>query len=100
MTHDDPDTGLLDLARAVQATGYTFVTPTPATHARVNARPGTEWARDLRGVFGWSRKFRAELLPGAMLRAMHAGCVLEQVPGGYRSLVRISTLDGLAFLHS
>ena len=68
-------TALVDLARAVQATGYEFVTPTPATHARVNARPGSDWARNLRDVFGWSRPFRDGLLPDrAVVRAVDIGC--------------------------
>ena len=32
-------TALLDVGRALQAAGYRFVTPTPATHARVLSRP-------------------------------------------------------------
>src|SRR3954468_1137182 len=95
------DTGLLALARAVQATGYAFVTPTPATHARVNARPGAEWARNLRGVFGWSRPFRDSLLAPPMLDAMQAAGVLEPAgEGAYRSRVRFSTLGALLFAHS
>ena len=91
---------MVDLARAVQATGYAFITPTPATHARINARPGTEWARDLRDVFGWSRPFQSGTVPDAILAAMAAAAVLAPVPGGWRSLVRLSSLDGLLFLHS
>ena len=48
----DADDALLRLAAAVRDTGYRFVTVTPATHARVNARPGNEWAHGLRDVFG------------------------------------------------
>ena len=91
---------LVVLARAVQATGYEFVTPTPATHARVNARAGNAWAADLRGVFGWSRPFRAGLLPPQIMDAMTAAGVLARHREGWRSLVRLSTLDGLLFLHS
>jgi SAM-dependent methyltransferase len=94
------ETALLRLARAVQATGYAFVTPTPATHARMNARPGAEWARDLRDVFGWSRPFRPDVIPAPVLDAMHAADALAPAPGGYRSRVRFSTLDGLLFAHS
>ena len=96
MSHD----ALLRLARAVLDTGYAFVTPTPATHARVNARPGAEWAQDLRGVFGWSRPFRDGLVPPHILAAMQDAGVLAAHGGGWRSLVRLSTLDGLLFLHS
>ena len=91
---------LTALARAVQATGYDFVTPAPATHARVNARPDCGWAEDLRGVFGWSRPFRNGAVPPGIMEAMAAAGVLAPYRDGWRSLVRLSTLDGLLFLHS
>ncbi len=91
---------LVTLARAVQATGYEFVTPTPATHATVNGRPGCEWATDLRGVFGWSRPFRDGAVSPAIMAAMEQADVLRPHRDGWRSLVRLSSLDGLLFLHS
>jgi SAM-dependent methyltransferase len=94
------DTALLRLALAVRDTGYSFVTPTPATIARVNARQGTEWAGDLRGVFGWSRPFRPGLLPAGLLSLMRQARVLDDGPDGSRSLVRLSNLQGGMFLHS
>ena len=94
------DAALIRLAQAIRDTGYSFVTPTPATIARVNARPGAEWAADLRGVFGWSRPFRDGVVPPAILSAMREAGVLADHPGGHRSLLRLSTLDGELFLHS
>jgi len=94
------DAKLLDLARAVQSTGYAFTTPTPATHARVNARPDSAWARDLPGVFGWSRPFRADAVPPAILALMRHAGVLVTEDVGLRSAVRLSSLDGLLFTHS
>ena len=91
---------LIRLAEAIRDTGYSFVTPTPATIARVNARPGAEWATDLRGVFGWSRPFRDGVVPPAILSAMRDAAVLADHPGGHRSLIRLSALDGELFLHS
>ena len=92
--------GLLRLAQAVQDTGYAFVTPTPASHARVNARPGAAEAHDLRGVLGWSRLFQEHVVPPGVFAAMQAAGVLERHGTGWRSLVRLSTLDGCLFLHS
>ncbi len=92
--------GLLGLARKVQATGYHFVTPTPATHARVLARAGRVVARDLRDVFGWSLPFGADVVPDDLRSAMAEAGVLAAEGGGWRSLVRISSLDGMLFLHS
>lgn len=94
------DTALLRLARAVQDTDYAFVTPTPATVARVNARDGAEWAHNLRDVFGWSRAFRRETVPAAIIEPMREAGVLVPAGDGFRSAVRFSTLDGLLFAHS
>ncbi|MBC8072319.1 MAG: SAM-dependent methyltransferase, partial [Deltaproteobacteria bacterium] len=47
------DAALLDLLAALDACGYDFVTPTPATHARVVARSGH--GRTVRDLLGWSR---------------------------------------------
>lgn len=94
------DEALFRLAHAVRDTGYHFTTTTPATHARVAARAGEAWARDLRGVFGWSRPFRADLLPPGLLALMQEAGVIERHGEGWRSLVRLSTLSGLLFLHS
>ena len=91
---------LVELARLVQSTGYVFVSPTPTTHARVLARPGCGWARDLRGVFGWSQPFRTDTVPAPIREAMNAAGVLLAVGEGWRSAVRLSTLDGELFLHS
>src|SRR4051812_20511254 len=100
-TFEDPaEVALLRLARAVAATGYAFVTPTPATHARVNARPGAEWAHDLQGVFGWSRPFREGVVPAPLLRAMEEAEVLARHGEEWRSTVRISSLGGMLFVHS
>ena len=94
------DAGLVALARAVAATGYGFTTPTPATHARVNARPGNEWARDLRDVLGWSRLFRPEILPPALFELMREADILDRAGAGFRSRLRLSSLDGMLFWHS
>ncbi|WP_043363420.1 class I SAM-dependent methyltransferase [Belnapia sp. F-4-1] len=96
------DASLLALAEAVRDTGYDFVTPTPATHARVNRRPGNAVARDLRGVFGWSRPFRPEVMPPGLFELMRRAEVAVPEADGtlWRSQVRLSTLGGELFLHS
>ena len=91
---------LVELARLVQATGYRFVTPTPATHARVLSRSEGAWAQDLRDVFGWSRPFQDSLLPATIVDAMRGAGVLSPYRDGWRSLVRLSDLEGMQFLHS
>jgi len=100
--HSPPgiDAALFHLAQAVQSTGYAFTTPTPATHARVNARPDSVWARDLRDVFGWSRPFHDGVVPPDIQALMRDAGVLVPATEGSRSAVRLSSLDGLLFLHS
>ena len=91
---------LLTLCGALRDLDYRFVTPTPATVARVNARAGADRARDLRGVFGWSRRFHAELLPPPLFHAMRDAGVALRDGEGWRSTVRVSALRGDLFVHS
>jgi SAM-dependent methyltransferase len=92
---------LVDTGRWLLTQGYGFTTVAPATHDRVNARPGTQRARSLRDVFGWSRPFEPSLLPAPITASMHAAGLLSPAPGGgLRSEVRFSSLDGLLFAHS
>jgi methylase of polypeptide subunit release factors len=92
---------LLELAAWLQEQGYRFTTVTPATHARVNARPSARLAHDLRGVFGWSRPFRPELLPRPVFDLLRDAGLLHEAPGALvRSAVRFSTLRGQLFAHS
>ncbi|MCS0633591.1 class I SAM-dependent methyltransferase [Telluria mixta] len=92
---------LAALGRSLQATGYRFVTVTPATHRRVNNRPENAWAHDLRGVFGWSRPYRTGVLPETIdgqLRA--AGLAVPEGPDGWRADVRASTIGDHLYFHS
>jgi methylase of polypeptide subunit release factors len=88
------------LIETLRAADYHFITPTPASHARVNARPGNAWARDLQGIFGWSRPFSPELLPGSLVDILAAAELLTAVPSGWRSRVRVSSLGDQLFVHS
>jgi methylase of polypeptide subunit release factors len=91
---------LLALAEYLRAAGYRFVTPTPATHHRVNSRPGNERARLLTDIFGWSRPFARSTLPGALFEILRDGAIIREEEVGWKSSVRASTLDGELFLHS
>lgn len=95
------ETALLRLARWLQGEGYRFTTGTPATHARVNARPENRVARSLRDVFGWSRPFPASLLPAAATEPLRAaGLLLPAHDGLLRSAVRFSSIGEQLFAHS
>ena len=94
------DLSLVEVAHAVEKTGYSFTTITPESHRRVNARFGDEPARDLRDIFGWSRRFDPAILPEGLFPLLQAAHAI--VPEGelWRSRIRFSSLcDGL-FLHS
>ncbi len=100
MLHTIPpaDRALLQLSEALRADNFTFTTPTPATHARVNVRAGE--ARTVRDVFGWSREFQDGVLSPAIFALAQQAGVLERSGGGWRSTVRFSSLGGYLFAHS
>jgi release factor glutamine methyltransferase len=102
---DGPRAALVDLGRALREAGYEFITPTPATHRRVNDRNGRGEARTLHDVFGWSRRFRPSVLPSAILTLCEAAEILAPTDDGYlTSRVRFSTLNAATgtfmFAHS
>ena len=101
---------LLALLRAVAHTGYRFKSITPLSHSYVNARPGNEWARPqnqsagndqaLRDIFGWSRPFRQDAVPAEIFYLMKRANILDKFHDGWRSKVRISSLEDVLYLHS
>jgi methylase of polypeptide subunit release factors len=93
-------TALLQLARALKNQCYHFVTVTPATHARVNSRPGNECAIDLPGIFGWSRPFQLSIVSTEILELMQAAKIITRCGSGWRSLLRVSTIKDRLFFHS
>jgi methylase of polypeptide subunit release factors len=94
------DAALLDLLRLLRDKGYQFVTPTPATHARVVARPDRRLARSLIDVLGWSRPYlRGTLGRDVEVLLRRAGVLLDD-GAAPRSRVRVSSLHGDLFLHS
>ncbi|MET1080847.1 MAG: class I SAM-dependent methyltransferase [Pseudomonas sp.] len=94
------DVALLRLGMLLQREGYRFTCVTPATHARVNGRPGNRWASDLAGVFGWSRAFGPEAVSAEVLALMRQADILLKGEDGWRSRVRFSTLGPHLFVHS
>lgn len=86
------DEALLQLARALKASGYSFITSTPLTHARINARKENAWAKSVRDVFGWSRLFTREILPAQIWELMKSAQIVEAHENGFRSTLRLSSL--------
>lgn len=91
---------LLDLMSYLRTRDYRFITVTPASHERVNARPENRWASDLAGVFGWNRPFERERLPADLFDRLTAAGILVPDGGGWRSTVRVSSLNEQLLLHS
>ena len=99
MTVSRKEEALVLLGRWLRASDYCFVTVTPATHRRVNARPTSVRARTVRDVFGWSRPFEAALLPAQALGWLRSGELLDE-GATLRSRVRFSSLGGQLYAHS
>lgn len=91
------------LAQALRRLGqenYRFVTPTPATHARVVSRPDRRIARDLADIFGWNLPFRAGLLPPGLESMLDAAGLFERPDGLLRARLRVASLGRRLFFHS
>ncbi|UMY59255.1 methyltransferase [Pseudomonas sp. LS.1a] len=94
------DQAMLQLGKRLRADGYRFTSVTPATHARVNARPEAEQASTARDVFGWNRPFRSSLVSADELDQMRRAQVLKAHGELLLSTVRWSTIDDLLLVHS
>ncbi|MEO7729008.1 MAG: class I SAM-dependent methyltransferase [Burkholderiales bacterium] len=91
---------LILLGLWLKENNYGFVTVTPATHQRVNARSPVAEAATLCDIFGWSRPFRRDLLPGHLLQRLERDGVVTRNGGLLRSTVRFSTLANGIYVHS
>ncbi len=92
---------LLSLLAALQARDYTFVTATPATHARVLKRPDRQQARELRYILGWSLPFAPDVIDRDVLALLEAADAVEHASDGLlRARLRVSQVEGTLFLHS
>ena len=89
---------LAELLLYLKAADYRFVTVTPATHARVLARP-TAGPLNLRDIFGWNRPFSPADIGSKALELLRAAGMLEEKNGQLRSKVRVATLGEDLLLH-
>jgi len=95
------DGALLQLLEALRERDYRFVTPTPASHARVMARPERPVARSLHDVLGWSLAFAPGLLEPELLGLLELAGALERADDGLlRSTLRVSSLMDDLYIHS
>jgi methylase of polypeptide subunit release factors len=94
------DQALLQLLEALDRSGYDFVAVTPASHARIVARPDKKDAKDLRDIFGWSLPFAPDALPQDMLRLLEQAGALAKEGSLLKSAVRVGRIHGKLILHS
>jgi methylase of polypeptide subunit release factors len=108
----EQERGLIAIGKFLKGEGYAFTTITPASHALVNGRKtserregggaveGSGTGRTLRDIFGWSRAFGPDAVPGRVLGWLGQAGELEHASGLLRSKVRYSTLKGSLYVHS
>lgn len=94
------DAALLALLRSLEKRDFHFVTPTPATHARVIARPDRRRARNLVDVLGWSLPFASGEIEPQIEELLRAADMIEEANGLLKSRLRVSSLGGRLYLHS
>jgi methylase of polypeptide subunit release factors len=95
----DRNDTLLQLLRTLAEHDYRFTTVTPATHARVLARPAPA-SLTLADVFGWNRPFHTSQLAPDLLDLLRRADALTQDDEGWRSALRVASLGRDLFLHS
>ena len=96
----DEESALLALGELLRESGYRFITPTPATHALVNARTLNCTAKSLIDVFGWSRPFGLDILPKRIADLADHAKILDHDAPLWRSAVRFSSLGQHLFVHT
>ena len=95
------DDALLTLLHQLRKRDYRFVTPTPATHARVVGRPSSREVPSLRDVFGWSQPFDPARLEPALLRTLLLADAIDRLADGkWKCRYRVSSLGQNLFLPS
>lgn len=99
-TDSEADRALLALLHRLRALDYSFVTVTPASHARVLARRKDEPAATLRDVLGWSLPFRPSSLDPEVEALLENAGVLRTEGDRARATVRVSSLGETLFIHS
>lgn len=91
---------LMLLLAYLQMHDYRFTTISPASHQKVNDRIQNALANDLIDIFGWNRPFKRETVDAALFDLMLSADIAIKVGDCWKSQLRVSSLDGLLFLHS
>jgi hypothetical protein len=92
---------LAALLATLRRRDYRFVTPTPATHARVIGRGRQGRSPTLTDILGWSFPWLRDDVDAELFDLLHeAGVVSQTGDGCWRSAIRVSSLHDDLFLHS
>lgn len=91
---------LMLLLTYLQMHDYRFTTISPASHEKVNNRLENSLANDLIDIFGWNRPFKRESVDVKLFELMQAANIAIKVGECWKSKLRVSSIDGLLFLHS
>ncbi len=84
----------------LQMHDYRFTTISPASHEKVNNRVENGMASDLIDIFGWNRPFKRETVDAKLFELMQSADIANKVDDCWKSQLRVSSVDGLLFLHS
>lgn len=84
----------------LQIQDYRFITISPASHEKVNSRPGDAIANDLAGIFGWNRSFSIEIVDDFISDLIQSADIAIKVKNGWKSRYRVSSINQQLFLHS
>lgn len=95
-----PSAALVELLTYLRSTHYRHIAVTPLTHTRVYKRDPQAWARHVRDILGWGRPFHADIAGEPLFGLMQAAEIVDAVEMGWRSKVRVASLDKQLFLHS
>jgi len=97
----EADHALVTLLGQLKTRAYQFVTPTPATHARVMNRTPDREARDVRDALGWSLPFDPAILDSEVIATLRAADALVFMgEGRVKSRYRVSSIGSDLLLHS
>ena len=91
---------LLALLSYLQSNDYRFITISPASHQAVNARQQAAFGNSLTDIFGWNRTFQSEKIDSNLFNLMQSANIAIPVENGWKSLLRVSSINNQLFLHS
>ena len=96
----ETERALLNLLIRLKRENYTFVAPSPASHAIVLARHGGFGAPDIRDVLGWSLPFEPGTVDAEIEALLKQAGALAIERDKVRATIRVSSLRDHLYIHS